>query len=70
MLPVTRLDTQLANTSSTHIASGVILLLPKGPVDLNFQLAFPLGMRTMSKRLVPLRESSIYSDDIDKVPIG
>ena len=43
---------------------------PKIPVGLNFQLAFPLGMRTMSKRLIPPRESSIDSDEIDEAPNG
>ena len=42
-------------------------LFPKGPVGLNSQLAFPLGMRTMSKRL---DESRMDSEDIEEVRNG
>ena len=43
---------------------------PKIPAGVNFQLAFPHGMRTMSKPLALPRESNMDSDEIDETSNG
>ena len=58
------LNNRLGNTSGTKVST---FFSPKVPVGLNFQLAFPLGT---SKRIVPPREGSRDSDDIEDAPIG
>ena len=60
-------QTRLGRRGAKYPMSEYFRYSPKIPVGLNFQLAFPLGMRTMSKRLVPPRESKVDSEGIEQV---